>query len=257
MEEMKYVINKDDFVLALKSVGLKSGDIVEVHCSMKALGYVIGGAEIILQALIEVIGCEGTLVMPLQNGNNTEPANWMLPPVPFSSYEKIRESMPVFNPLTSDTRGMGELVAAMRRLPVSFSSHPNAAYMAYGKWQEYLMSEHQLEFCFGVNTPVEKLYALKARVLLLGVDYNRATALHYGEYLTGVRAITLEGSKTSDGKWTKYLDYEYDSEEFIEVGKLMERNNLVSVLNYNESTFKLFNLNDGIACAITYFNSLK
>ncbi|CAN5858742.1 hypothetical protein BH23ACT11_BH23ACT11_20190 [soil metagenome] len=46
----------------LANLGLKPGGVVMVHCQMSALGHVVGGAEIVVRALIDALGPEGTLM---------------------------------------------------------------------------------------------------------------------------------------------------------------------------------------------------
>ena len=66
-------LSKKEIVEILKNNGLESGMIVEVHCSLSSLGYVIGGAQTIVDALMEVVGYHGTILMAMQSSQNTEP----------------------------------------------------------------------------------------------------------------------------------------------------------------------------------------
>ncbi len=52
---MKTII-RSDITDALKSVGLQSGDSVMVHTSLGKIGYVCGGAQTVIEPLIEVVG---------------------------------------------------------------------------------------------------------------------------------------------------------------------------------------------------------
>ena len=65
---MKTVI-KSEIADALKSVGLHAGDSVMVHTSLGRIGYVCGGAQTVIEALIEVVGQQGTIMMPTQSWN--------------------------------------------------------------------------------------------------------------------------------------------------------------------------------------------
>jgi hypothetical protein len=57
-------IDRAEIVSALKQVGIAPGDLVLVHSAMSPLGYIDGGADTVIDALLEVIGKEGTLLMP-------------------------------------------------------------------------------------------------------------------------------------------------------------------------------------------------
>ena len=53
----------------LNALGLGSGQTVIVHSSLSALGWVSGGPVTVVQALMDVITPEGTLVMPTHSGD--------------------------------------------------------------------------------------------------------------------------------------------------------------------------------------------
>ena len=61
------VILKGEIIQKLKEVGLKSGDTVMVHTSLGKMGYVCGGAQAVIEALMEVVGDSGTIMMPTQS----------------------------------------------------------------------------------------------------------------------------------------------------------------------------------------------
>src|SRR5262245_25669165 len=48
----------------LEHLGLRPGDTVLVHSSLSRLGFVEGGAEAVIDALLDAIGPSGTLCMP-------------------------------------------------------------------------------------------------------------------------------------------------------------------------------------------------
>ena len=64
-------VKKQDIVTALKQIGVKRGDILLVHSSLKSFGMdVEGGAETVISALKETLTQEGTLVMPTFSQKN-------------------------------------------------------------------------------------------------------------------------------------------------------------------------------------------
>ena len=66
-------ITKSDVLSALSQAGLKTGQAVMVHTSLSSIGYVCGGAQTIIEALIETVGDEGTIMMPAQSWKNLDP----------------------------------------------------------------------------------------------------------------------------------------------------------------------------------------
>ena len=62
------VILKEEIVQKLREVGLEKGDAVMVHTPAHILvGYVCGGAQTVIEALMEVVGENGTIMMPTQS----------------------------------------------------------------------------------------------------------------------------------------------------------------------------------------------
>ena len=65
-------VTKEDIKRGLRKLGLKKGDIVGVHSSLSSLGYVEGGADAVIDALLETVGEDGTIVMPTYSSNREE-----------------------------------------------------------------------------------------------------------------------------------------------------------------------------------------
>ncbi len=49
-------LTREDIERGLHRVGLSEGDVVEVHSSLSSFGYVDGGADTIIDALMSVVG---------------------------------------------------------------------------------------------------------------------------------------------------------------------------------------------------------
>src|SRR4051794_10547238 len=91
----------------LTALGLRDGDTVIVHSSLRAVGWVPGGRVAVTQALLDVLGTGGTLVVPTQTMENSDPKHWSRPPVPKAWWPVIREHMPAFDPAVWPSRGIG------------------------------------------------------------------------------------------------------------------------------------------------------
>ena len=61
------VILKEEIIKKLREVGLEKGDAVMAHTSLKRMGYICGGAQTVIEALMEVVGENGTIMMPTQS----------------------------------------------------------------------------------------------------------------------------------------------------------------------------------------------
>jgi len=98
VEKTKTLLTKDILVRDLKRLGVREGITMIVHSSLSSLGWVCGGAVTVIQALMETVTEEGTIVMPTQTTYNSEPSYWQNPPVPGDWWEPIREHMPAYDP---------------------------------------------------------------------------------------------------------------------------------------------------------------
>ena len=70
------VMTRDDILRDLRQLGVSDGDMLMVHASMKAIGFVVGGVRTLLDSIVEAVGPRGTLAMPAFSGSLTDPATW-------------------------------------------------------------------------------------------------------------------------------------------------------------------------------------
>src|ERR1700741_3954042 len=156
----------------LVALGLQSGDTVLAHASLSSFGWVCGGAVAVVQALLDVLGPEGTLVVPTQTMGNSDPMHWTKPPVPEEWWPVIRKSMPAFDPRITPSTGIGAVGEMVRQWPGAVrSNHPHASFAAVGGAAVELMAEHRLDSHLGEHSPLAALERAGARVLLLGVGF--------------------------------------------------------------------------------------
>ena len=69
---MELWVNKEEIKAGLRKLGLKRGDSVGVHSSLKSFGRVEGGADAVIDALLETVGEDGNIVMSTHSANLVE-----------------------------------------------------------------------------------------------------------------------------------------------------------------------------------------
>lgn len=110
-------VDKNNIVADLTQLGLKQGDVVIVHTSLKSIGYVCGGAQTVIEALIEVVTSEGTIVMPTQSWKNLDPETGVHWNADESDWDKIRENWPAYDKQITPTNTMGAVAEMFRQWP--------------------------------------------------------------------------------------------------------------------------------------------
>ncbi len=226
--EQKIVI-KEDIQKALQSVGVRPGQTVMVHTSLSSFGFVCGGAQTVIEALLEAVGTEGTIMMPSQSWKNLDPESGVHGEVPKEWWPVIRENWPAYHKEVTPTNTMGAVAEMFRRWPGALrSDHPARSVAAYGKYAGYLTENHDISNIFGDGSPVGKLYELDGYVLLMGVGYNKNTSLHLADARAeypGKHMVKESSAVMEQGQrvWKTYETLYVDGEDFDEIGTAFEQ----------------------------------
>lgn len=237
----------------LRELGLGWGSVVLVHSSLASLGWVAGAQVSVVQALVDVVGRHGTIVVPTHTTGNSDPASWTSPPAPEDWWETIRAELPGFHPKTAPT-DLGAVPEAVRTWPAAKrSEHPQLSFAALGDRAEELTARHRLTPGLGAGSPLARLEQAKAQVLLLGVDYRSCTAFHLAEYRVPAAAAEVEhGAATAtDGnrRWVTWRDLDHDASDFPALGAAYELTGEVKVGTVAGATARLLPLAGAVAFA--------
>lgn len=260
-EKEVQIWTKSVLIEQLKACKITLGDIVEVHASLKSIGYIAGGPQTLIDAIMDVIGLEGTIVMAAQAHDNSEPAFFEHPPIEVKDFDNFRLERPVNRGKLENFRHMGELAKALMMRPNSYiSSHPQMAFVALGKYAKWITQNHPLNAELGIDSPLGKCLELKSKVCLIGVEYDNATGLHLGEHMSGLRSHILQGARLlvrGESQWVQFNAINYDSDDFIEVGKRLEAKHRVNLGRLGQAFVKVFMLEEGVLEAKAYFEDMK
>ena len=242
----------------LVTIGVTCKMTLLVHSSLSSIGWVVGGPPTVVRALLHVVGERGTLVMPAATPHCTDPATWASPRVPEAWLAKVREHLPIFDPRTTPT-ARGAICETFRTWPNTLrSNHPVESVCAHGFAASTIVSEHPLAFSEGRGGPFEKLYDLDCWVLLLGVGFNRCTALHFAESLLDKRRVkTVRFPVVDNGQrvWTEVLNVGDDNDtHFPVIGHKYVSTEGVRQGTIGDAQSMLFPMRGLVDFAVSYFH---
>ena len=227
------IVLKETILDALEKVGVTSGQTIMVHTSLSSLGFVCGGAQTVIEALLESVGSDGTIMMPTQSWKNLDPTTGVHWEEPEEWWQIIRDNWPAYDKDITPTNTMGAVAEMFRKWPGTLrSDHPARSVAAYGKYADFLTREHNLTNIFGEGSPIGKLYELNGYVLLVGVGYDKNTSLHLADVRAeypGKHNCTEHSAIMENGErvWKAYDTLSVDGEDFDEIGKAFEKEHVV------------------------------
>jgi aminoglycoside 3-N-acetyltransferase len=215
-----------------------------LHSAMRGLGFVVGGAQAVVLALLEVLGPEGTLVVPTHTPDNTDPAGWSRPPVPQSWWQPIRDEAPGFDPARTPSRWMGVIAETVRTWPGAVrSDHPQVSCAALGRHAALIVSSHPLDGGHDERSPLGAINRLDGKVLLLGCGHDSNTSLHLAETRQSSPPRVITGSSVlgpdGRGRWVSWEEVVADEEDFGRLGDDFDATGAVTIGRVGEATARL------------------
>ena len=169
-------------VADLRALGVRAGDVVMAHASVRAIGEAAGGPDQIHLAVTDAVSPGGTLMMyagcpryvdEVGRGNLSA-----------AEEAEVLEKLPPFDALTARAaRDHGILVECFRTWPGTVVNHHPARFAVSGPHAAHLLDPQPWDYAFGHGSALERFLALDGRILLLGSDHDTVTFLHYVEHV--------------------------------------------------------------------------
>jgi aminoglycoside 3-N-acetyltransferase len=192
----------------LTRLGVSAGVAVVVHTSFRRTGPVEDGPRGLIEALLSVLGPEGTLVMPSMTDWDDDTA---------------------FDPFKTPCRGMGVVADTFWRLPGVLRSDSPHSFAASGMQAAMVTAPHPPDLPHGPDSPIGRVHDLGGWVLLLGVHHSENTTVHLGEYFAGVPyRVPKHCTVMADGvpKRIDYGEIDHCCRNFRFVGEWLEARGL-------------------------------
>ncbi len=237
-------ITRIEIVEGLRQVGIGSGDIALVHSSLSSFGYIEGGADTVIDALLQAVGPEGTIVMPA--------FTWGPHDKPGGVYDV--DSTPV-------DRIIGIIPETFRcREGVIRSLHVCHSICMFGPHAEMLMGDGKT--AFGPGSSFEILYELDSWNLFLGVGSCVCTALHIAEERSNVPyrfyrefsgfAMILPNGKKIQCRSMENLRKDGYENDFTKMDEVFADENITSNVQIGCAKINLMRIRDVVDVAAKY-----
>jgi len=164
-------VTKADIVAGLSDLGLKPGDSVLVHSSLSSFGHVEGGADAVIDALVEVVSPGGNVMFPTLTG-----------------HKDLSPQNPPFFDVLNTPCWTGIIPETARTRPGFIrSAHPTHSVCVFGpRAEEYTEAHEFAPTPCGYGTPYDALVDADGYVLLIGVGHQSNTLMHYCEEVAEV-----------------------------------------------------------------------
>jgi aminoglycoside 3-N-acetyltransferase len=229
------MINKQNLIDGFRKVGLNAGDIVLVHSSFNSLGGVEGGPQAVIDALLDVLTPEGTLIMPTFNFGFNQGEPWDVQKTPSK---------------------MGVLTELVRLNPESRRVfHPFYSFAILGKLKDELASVRYKD-SYGPDSIFARLRKLDGKIMIIGLSYNHSmTFFHHVEQTQGVDyrfikkftgEVTDEAGRTYTDTFTMLVrDLDKGVQTAVDpMGAMLEKHGIVSIGKIGNADVKLMKAND-------------
>lgn len=179
--ERRRPLTRSGLTADLRALGVREGGVLMVHVRMSALGWVVGGTQSVVEALLEALGPEGTLAAY---------AGWEDDPYHLEEWpEEWRSAylaeLPPFDPeLSAADPDHGRIPERVRTWPGARASAGHVArVVAVGARAGWLTADHPWDDPFGPGSPLARLVDAGGQILLLGAPLDTLTILHHAEAL--------------------------------------------------------------------------
>lgn len=256
---MQLISTHSDLIRDFAALGVRPGAVLMLHASVKAVGKVMGGPDVILSALRATLGTAGTLMMY---------AGWEDIPdfvgdLPTDQQQLYYAEHPPFDPATARAvRDHSILAEFFRTLPGTLrSANAEASIIALGRDAAWIVADHPLNYGFGAGSPLAKLVEARGQVLMLGAPLDTITLLHYAENIARLpakRIVRYQYPVLRDGEkiWIDVEDFdtgtELDDYTFEQIARAYLAHGGGQVGQVGQAQSYLFDAADLIAFAVRW-----
>jgi aminoglycoside 3-N-acetyltransferase len=244
----------------LRGLAVPRGRPVLVHASLSRLGLVEGGPAAVAGALRDVIGHDGTIVVPTTTDANSRTSRAyreLTKGMSALGRYRFRRRMRGFDAAITPSSA-GRIAEYVRTCEGAVrSAHPQTSFAALGPYAGDLMRNHAPDCHLGEESPLARLYAAGAGILMLGTGYAACTAFHLAEYRyvpdpprRRYSCVVVRGGRS---RWWHYEDVVLDDSDFPALGEALDATPLVRRGTVGEADARLIPLARAVDFAVDWF----
>ena len=225
-EEHECVVDSEQLLASFRRIGVRAGDVLFFHSSLRSFGRVEGGPDAVIDSAIESVSPGGTVVVPtfVQRINGAQ-----------ASYSQRRVAWDI----EKSPSDVGVITEVFRkRAEAVRNDDPCNSLAAIGPEAEEVMSRHARceprlspwgPTSFGVGSPWDWLVERNAAYLLMGVGFTACSIFHYAQVLWMQRKY---GDRLDARIWPKF--------DLAKMGELVTAAGLVTETTVGHSRWRSF-----------------
>lgn len=239
------VVFKQDIKKQLTTLGLVKGTVLLLQVCYHKLERIVGEQQALLEAFMETVGYEGTIVIPTFTPQILDPAN-AYTKVDRIFWKDIRKSALNFDPKLTMPQNQDALVFQfLKNEGVVRSYHPVYSFAAWGKYAKFICDRHPLHFGLNEDSPLGKVIDFKGKVILLGIDIEESVMMLLAQYKKSQLPICIHCAPilvNQRVEWKDMLDVKYDMHQLKNDVKSLVNNNLIQTFYIGNTRCYLYDV---------------
>ena len=259
------LVGRTAIVHDVRALGLPRGETYLVHSSLSHVGALLDGPRTLVDALRGACGPRATIAVPTFTAGNSTTTRAYLRRTAGMTREQLRAeeaTIPGFDVGVTPSQNVGVVAEYLRTAPGSLrSDHPQTSFGANGPRAAELVEVHELDCHLGDESPLGRLYAHDAVVVLIGVGFDVCTCFHLAEYrldepppMRRYRTFV-----TNDGRreLRQFLAPDTDDRDFARIGDEMAMEPFVHRGRIGRASVHWFRLRAAVDFAVGWMNRVR
>lgn len=208
------LIYKQDVKKALMTMGIRKGMVVLLEAKGNCKDYLLGGEQALIEAIMEVVGYEGTIIVSTFTPQLLDPSQ-SEEKITRSLWKDIRKYSTGFDlKLTMPLKENYLAHQFLRNEGVIRSYHPLYSFAVWGKYAKLICDKHPLHFGLNEDSPLGRLLDFQGKIILFNQDIDDSIGIKYNLYKNiqlPIRIVSAPILINHRTLWKDMLDVQYNT----------------------------------------------